>query len=98
MQNRQNFIGLRKRLAGFLVAENCLNGIKSLLDILNSVHEGQSQTPAGGLPPPAPAFQCVASVYTPLGGRHAVTLHRPRRRGSIPITLARSPMVVSEIT
>tara|TARA_R110002072_G_scaffold43340_8_gene121765 strand:+ start:358 stop:2037 length:1680 start_codon:yes stop_codon:yes gene_type:complete len=48
IQNRQNFIELIQRLEGFLVAENRLNGLKSRLDISNSVinqyTKGKDQT------------------------------------------------------
>lgn len=37
LQNRSNFVELIGRLEGFLVAENRLNGLKSRLDISNSV-------------------------------------------------------------
>jgi MoaA/NifB/PqqE/SkfB family radical SAM enzyme len=37
LENRKNFIELIQRLEGFLVAENRLNGLKSRLDISNSV-------------------------------------------------------------
>tara|TARA_R110002049_G_scaffold217424_3_gene388828 strand:+ start:2286 stop:3959 length:1674 start_codon:yes stop_codon:yes gene_type:complete len=37
LENRKNFIELIQRLEGFLIAENRLNGLKSRLDISNSV-------------------------------------------------------------
>lgn len=37
IQNRSNYVELIQRLEGFLVAENRLNGLKSRLDISNSV-------------------------------------------------------------